>query len=76
MPKTELIFTDEEINRLAERIAYKISNEAYPELMNYGIIAKYKKCTVYLEMDEHGNDMIIIRDKNDNIIGKFEEVDI
>ena len=74
MPKTELVFTDEEIDRFAERIAYKIAKPD-TENLSYGTIARYKKCTVYFDCDENANDMFIIRDKNNNIIGEFVETD-
>lgn len=72
MPRTELIFTDEEINRIAERIAYKLS-VSNTDGLTYGTIARYKKCTIYFECDEKANDVFVIRDENNDVIGKFIE---
>ena len=72
MSRTELIFTDEEIDRVAERIAYRLSTPS-TEGLSYGTIARYKKCTVYFDCDEKANDMFVIRDENNNIVGKFVE---
>lgn len=72
MPRTELIFTDEEINRIAERIAYKLS-VPNTDGLTYGTIARYKKCTIYFECDEKANDVFVIRDENNDVIGKFIE---
>lgn len=72
MPRTELIFTDEEIDRVAERISYKLSTPS-TEGLSYGTVARYKKCTVYFDCDEKTNDMFIIRDENNNIVGRFVE---
>lgn len=72
MSKTELIFTDEEIDRFAEKIVHRLSVHNI-DAMSYGIIARYKMCTVCFECDENANDMFIIRDENNNIIGKFIE---
>ena len=74
MLKTELIFTDEEINRFAERIADKLSKPNTKNL-SYGTIARYEKYTVYFDCDENANDMFVIRDKDYNVIGRFVEVD-
>lgn len=73
MVKTELIFTDEEIDRLAEKIANKLL-KPNNELLSYGLIARYKKCSIYFTMDEKANDMFLIKDNEGNILGKFVEV--
>ena len=63
---------DEEIDRLAERIASRLLAPS-TECLSYGTVARYKKCTIYFDCDEKANDMFIIRDENNNIIGKFVE---
>lgn len=71
MPRTELIFTDEEIDRVAERIAYKLKPTS--ELLSYGTITRFKNCTLYFDMDKKSNDMFVLRDENGNVIGRFVE---
>lgn len=71
MPKTELIFTDEEIDRVAERIAYKL--RPTNELLSYGTIARFKNCTLYYDIDKKSNDMFVLRDENGDVIGRFVE---
>lgn len=72
MSRTELIFTDEEIDRVAEKIASKLS-KPNSELLSYGLVAKYKTCEIYFDLDENANDIFLIKDNNGNIIGKFVE---
>lgn len=63
---------NEEIDRLAERIASRLLVHS-TECLSYGTVARYKKCTIYFDCDEKENDIFIIRDENNNIIGKFVE---
>ena len=73
MSEIELIFTNETIDKLAERIASKLLN-TNNELLSYGLIAKYKKFSIYFDMDEESNDVFLIKDNEGNILGKFVEV--
>ena len=73
MPKTELIFTDKELERIADIVVDKLCIYKN-ELLSYGLVAKYKNCTIHFDMDSKSNDMFLIKDNNGNVIGKFIEV--
>lgn len=72
MSRTELIFTDDEIDRFADRIASKLS-KSNSELLSYGLIKRYKTCDIYFDLDKKANDIFLIKDNDGNIIGKFVE---
>ena len=41
--------------------------------LNYGMVAKYKTCSVHFACDDWGNDLFLIKDNDGNVIGKFVE---
>lgn len=73
MSKTELIFTDEEIERFADKIASKI-NITNKESLYYGEIARFKSCTIHFDMDKQHRDRFLIKNNDGDIIGRFTEV--
>ena len=73
MSKTELIFTDEEINRLAERIASKI-NMTNDECLHYGEIARFKSCSIHFDMDKQHRDRFLIKNNDGDVVGRFTEI--
>ena len=52
MSRTELIFTDEEIDRLANKVASKISVKNN-ECLYYGEIARFKSCSIHFDTDKY-----------------------
>lgn len=73
MSKTELIFTDEEIDRFADKIASKI-NETNNECLYYGEIARFKSCSIHFDMDKQHRDRFLIKNNDGDIVGRFTEV--
>lgn len=71
MSRTELIFTDEEIDRLANKIADKIKTE--DGQLHYGELLRCKNCTIHF-VDKKRRDEFLIKDNNGKIIGEFKEV--
>lgn len=78
MSKTELIFTDEELERVADKVVDKLclygNMLCSRDLLKYGLVAKYKNCTIHFDMDSKSRDMFLIKDNNGNVIGRFIEV--
>lgn len=74
MSKTELIFTDEEIDRFAEKIASKINITNNNECLYYGEIARFKNCSVHFDMDKQHRDRFLTKNSDGDIVGRFTEV--
>lgn len=66
--------TDEEINKIADKITEKIDLYNIRDMLRYGIVARYETCSVHFSFDTKGNDIFIIKDNDGNIIGKFIEI--
>lgn len=71
--RIELIFRDEEIDRLANKVASKI-NITNKESLYYGEIARFKNCSIHFDMDKQHRDRFLIKNNDGDIIGRFSEI--